>query len=151
MKACIEAGADINLHNGDNRTPLYHAVDVGSFFAVDALLNYHPRLDLRVDGSYSIVHKAVLIGHQKIVRALCKKSSTQVLRMRDSVTGDTFLHDIAIRPSLVKLLDKLASYEVLDHVLSVRNRQGMTPFDCAIQHMCFQSAVILDELKHGIY
>lgn len=128
IKTCLRSGADVDQHAGDNRTALYHAVDAASVFAVRALLRFAPRLDLLVDGSCTILTKAVLVGDPSIVRALHRHCAPRVLRQRDCVTGDTYLHDMIDRPAMGALLLELAEDESMDCVVERPNYAEETPF-----------------------
>lgn len=133
IDACVRAGADVNLHRGDNRTALYHAIEIRSVFAVDALLRHNSRLDLRVDGTYSLLHKAILVGVSVIVHLLCAAASPEVLKSRDRVTGDTFFHELIDRKALTPLLLQLADDGLLDSVMRTPNYAGETPMQRALR------------------
>lgn len=148
FKTCVEMGGDIDQHNGDNRTPLYHAVEVASRFAVKAILEHHPRLDLIVDGSYSLLHKAVLVGDSSVIRLLCKHCPAHVLRKRDRITGDTFFHDMIDRPVMNALLTNLARRGDLDAVIEVPNYAGETPFSRANRRRNTTAMIAITEIRN---
>ncbi len=127
INTCLKFGAELNLHTGDNRTALYHAIDTASLFAVRALLRHGPRLDLFVDGGYSLLTKSVLIGDPRIVFAVHKHCARRELRMRDQVTGDTYLHEMLDRPEMGDLLLRLASTHAVGDEAFMANRDGEVP------------------------
>lgn len=145
---CVAMGGDVDQHRGDNRTPLYHAIDAASVFAVTAILEHRPRLDLLVDGSYSLLHKAVLVGRFDVIRLLCKHCPAHVLRMRDRVTGDTFFHDMIDRPVMSSLLARLARRGDLDAVVEVPNYAGETPFSRANRRRNSTAMIAITEIRN---
>lgn len=151
IKACVDVGAAVDLHTGDNRTALYYAVQAGMPMNVDVLLDFCPRLDLVVDGSYSIVHKAVLVGVHETIVLLAEAAPNRVLRMRDAVTGDTILHELIDCPHLGSTLVKLAQMGIFDAILDAPNDRKELPIQRAIKRSNRSAQLVILEIKRRIY
>lgn len=151
FRACVRAGAKVDQHAGDNRTALYHAIDFNSVFAVRALLHFGARVDLVVDGSYSLLTKAVLVGNVDIVRVLHRCASPRALRIRDCVTGDTYLHEMIDKPGMGNLLLELARGDAMHVALEQPNHAGETPFMRANRRLNVNAIQAIMYARAGVY
>lgn len=106
----VDYGANVDACNKKGCTALYYAVETHSHSAVVALLEHSPRIDYFVDMSYSLLHKAVLMGNASVFLALFNYCTEDVLFVRDKVTGETIFHLLVRRRHIFK--------EVLHHVIS---------------------------------
>lgn len=126
--ALIEKGADVDYQVKEGCTALYYAIEERSYHAVVALLEHRPRTDYLVDMSYTIVHKAVLCRQPEIFKVVFDYCSMEVLRLRDLLTGNTFLHELVEqRHAFKSVLAHVITSDKCERVLEVCDGNNQTP------------------------
>lgn len=120
VKLLLDAGANPNLFDEEQKTALSHAADKGYLEIVKLLINAHAAIDTQNENGHTPLMFAARAGHAAIVEFLIRNHAQ--INMRDN-EGNTALH-LAIKeghPHVVKLLLNAGA------LTTIPNEQEMTP------------------------
>jgi hypothetical protein len=126
VRTLIEQGADINVRDKENRTPLHWAVVAGHDLTVRTLIELSADKDARDKSNRTPLHWAVVAGHDLTVRTLIELGA-------DKEARDTFdqtplhLAALAEQDHVVRTLIELGAD------IEVRNQDDRTPLHVAAE------------------
>jgi cytohesin len=122
-------GIDINIKNGQGKTVLHEAVELGNQERVGFLLKFENiNVNSKDKDQQTPLHKAVRYGNQEIIASLLTKGADT--NAKDNLEN-TPLHIAAIEGN-EETIQKLLSNSNIN--INAKNRSGDTPFHIAIEN-----------------
>nr|POF12695.1 histone-lysine n-methyltransferase ehmt1 [Quercus suber] len=120
----LKVGADVNLNNAYNSTPLMYAVKYGSPMLVRLILSYHPDLNMLSFIGAAVIHWAVWPGRTDVLELLLVAGADVNHSM---LNGYTPLHCAAVGGQFE--IAQCLLYHGADHMS--RDQDFQTPLDLA--------------------